>query len=143
MKKKLVCVAAVLLATIVTSALPSFTASAGNYSVHNVNVKIYGDTVYEPNSMFSVVAGQTSLKALNSAYYYSYKRVDYTQYGQSGASYYEINSADNYGCADPIYNSYLTVTDEVALRHHGGQLHLTSNPGSSIVESYGYNVYKG
>ncbi len=44
---------------------------------------------------------------------------------------------------DPIYNSYLTVTDEVALRHHGGQLHLTSNPGSSIVESYGYNVYKG
>lgn len=120
-------------------------ASAATINAHYSvsNFYSYAPTYYGDYSSLYCGLGYTTLTSTNSSYNGSWKWVRFSKLGQSGGSFYTIDSRENSGTSSSISTQDIGLGNEVARRVHKGQLHYTSNSGSYVVDDYDIRIDKG
>lgn len=93
------------------------------------------------STMYAYVE-HTGITAFNSNYYGAYKTAKYTTYGEQSGSYYLIYADADNGTTTTVITDVNTITNEVVRRKHVGYLHYSSNPNSSIKDSFIIMIYK-
>lgn len=105
-------------------------------------VKTYSYTWHGTYSYTTAAPSYTIINSSNVNYNGSYKFAFEALHGESGGNLYYIDSSSVSGCDICIRSDLLTVTDEVARRAHISRIHYTSNPSSTVKDSFEYFVTK-
>lgn len=78
----------------------------------------------------------TAIASTNASYNGSYKYANYIQFGESNGNLYRIYEDEADGTSSTILTDPHPVSSEVAKRRHDTELHYTSNPSSTVKETF-------
>lgn len=126
-----------------TTALAVGSISAAAYNV--VNTNDYRTTANVKTAEYKYVGNyanhyakiqDTAISSTNASYNGSYKYVRYIQYGDSNGNLYRIYEDYATGTNSTVLTDPYPVSSEVGTRRHDTELHYTSNPSSTVKETF-------
>ena len=142
--KKLIVNGIVALSAMSSVLVPCMSANAQkielSYSATNF---FYYDPVYFGSySRLNCNLGYTTITATNTDYNGSWKWVRFSERGQSGGSFYTIDSRENVGTSTSISTTNIGLPNTVARRIHKGEIHYTSDISSQVKDEFDIRIDK-